>query len=72
MKSYVILVVVLGVVLGKMREKILYPIYYASKAINADLKNYTVIEQELLGIAVILHKDNLTLRYLMAKKYVKP
>ena len=58
-------------VLGKMCEKILYPIYYAGKSINTALKNYTVIEQELLGIAVIVHKGNLALRYLMAKKYVK-
>ena len=33
-----------GLVLGQRRNKILYPIYYASKALNEAQKNYTVTE----------------------------
>ena len=36
--------VALGVVLGQRRDKILNPIYYASKALNQTQKNYTVNE----------------------------
>ena len=78
--------VALGVVLGKRKNKILHPIYYASKALNEAQKNYTLIEQELLavvfafekfrsyllGTRVIVHTDHSTLRYLMAKKDAKP
>ena len=74
--------VALGVVLGLRKKKILHPIHYTSKALNDDLKNYTVTEQELLavvfafnkfrsyllGTRVIVHTDHSTLRYLMAKK----
>ena len=31
----------LGVVLGQRKDKILHPIYYASKALNEAQKNYT-------------------------------
>ena len=34
--------VALGVIFGQMRDKILYPIYYASKALNEAQKNYIV------------------------------
>ena len=78
--------VALGVVLGKRREKILCPIYYASKALNKAQKNYTVIEQVLLAVVfsfekflsylfvtkVIVHTDPSTLRYFMANKDAKP
>ena len=78
--------VALGVVLGQRREKILHPIYYASKALNVAQRNYTVTEQELLavvyafekfrsyllGAKVIVHTDHAALRYLMAKKDAKP
>lgn len=37
--------VALGAVLGHRREKILYPIYYTSKALNPAQKNYSIIEQ---------------------------
>ena len=76
----------LGVVLGHIKNKILHPIYYASKALNEAQKNYTVTEQELLavvftfekirsyllGTRVIVHTDHSALRYLMAKKDEKP
>ena len=78
--------VALGVVLGQRRNKILHPIYYASKALNEAQKNYTGTEQELLkvvfafekfrsyllGTRVIVHTDHSALRYLMAKKDAKP
>ena len=45
--------VALGVVLGQRRDKILHPIYFASKALNEAQKNYTVTEQEILVVALI-------------------
>ena len=42
--------VALGVVLGQMREENFHPIYYASKALNVAQKNYTLTEQDLLGV----------------------
>ena len=48
--------VALGVVLGQRREKILHPIYYASKALNVAQKNYTVTEQELLAVVFAFEK----------------
>ena len=77
--------VALGVVLGQIKNKILHPIYYASKSLNEDQKNYTVTEQELLpvvfafekflsyflGTRVIVHTDHSELRYFMAKKDAK-
>ena len=73
-------------VLGQRRDKILHPIYYASKALNEAQKNYTVTEQELLavvfafekfrsyllGTRFIVHTNHSALRYFMAKKDVKP
>ena len=76
----------LGVLLGQRKNKILHPIYYASKALNEDQKNYRITEQELLvvvfafekflfyllGTRVIVHTNHSVLRYLMTKKDVKP
>ena len=78
--------VALGVVLGQRMDKILNPIYYSSKSLNKARKNYIVTEQELLAVVfafkkirsylidtrVIVHIDHYSLRYLMAKKDVKP
>ena len=78
--------VALGVLLGHRRDKILHPIYYASKTLNEAQKNYTVTELELLavvfafekfcsyllGMRVIVHTDHSALRYLMRKKDAKP
>ena len=78
--------VALGVLLGQRSDKILHPIYYASKSLNEAQKNYTVTKQELLavvfafekfrsyllGTRLIVHIDKSTLRYLMAKKDAKP
>ena len=76
----------LCLVLGKRRDKILHHIYYAPKAVNEAQKNNTVTEKELLavvfefekfcsytfGTRVIMYIDHFALRYLMAKKNVKP
>lgn len=73
--------IALGVVLGQRRDKILHPIYYASKALKESQKNYTLTKQELLtlvsafekfrsyllGMRVIVNIDHFALRYLMAK-----
>ena len=48
--------VALGVVLGQRRDKILYPIYYASNALNEAQKNYAVTEQELLAVIFAFEK----------------
>ena len=46
-------VVALGVVLGQRKNKNLYPIYYASKALNEAQKNYTLTEQELVVVVLL-------------------
>ena len=46
--------IALGVVLGQRKNRILHPIYYASKALNEAQKNYTVTEQELLAVVFAL------------------
>ncbi|XP_015164030.1 uncharacterized protein [Solanum tuberosum] len=75
-----------GVVLGQKRNKLFHPIYYTSKTLNGAQCNYVVTEQELLavvyafekfrayllGTKVVVHTDHAALRYLIAKKYVKP
>ena len=48
--------VALGVVLGQRKDKILHPIYYASKALNETQKNSTVTEQELLAVLFAFKK----------------
>lgn len=72
----------LGVVLGQRMNKILHPIYYASKA----QKYYAITKHELLimvfafekfhtyfhGTGIIVHINHSALRYLTAIKDVKP
>lgn len=80
--------VAIGAVLGQRHNKILHPVYYASKALNGAQINYTMTEQEqellsivydfkkfrsyLLGSKVIVYTDHTALRYFMAKKDAKP
>ncbi|XP_069144452.1 uncharacterized protein [Solanum lycopersicum] len=59
--------VYLGVVMGQGREKILYPFYYASKALNESQKNYTVTEQELLAVVFAFEKF---CSYLLGPRYI--
>ena len=76
----------MGVVMGQRTEKIFKVIYYASKTFNEAQENYSTIKKEMLemvfacekfrtyilGSHVIIHTDHATIRYLMAKKDVKP
>ena len=55
--------VALEMLLEHKRDKILHPIYYASKALNEAQKNYTVIEQDLLAMVYVFE----TFRLLFAR-----
>ena len=77
---------VLGAVLGQRKEKIFRAIYYVSKTFNEAQENYSTTEKEMLamvfacekfrsyilGSHVIIHTDHVAIKYLMAKKDVKP
>ena len=76
----------MGAVLGQRTEKTFKAIYYASKTFNEAQENHSKIEKEMLvmvfaceklrpyilGSHVIIHIDYATIRFLMAKKDVKP
>ena len=76
----------IGAVLGQRIEKIFKAIYYVNKTFNEAQENYSTIEKEMLAIVlacekfrpyilgsyVIIHIDHAVIRYLMAKKDVKP
>ena len=76
----------MGAVLGKKTEKIFKAIYYASKTFNEAQENYSTTEKEMLammfacekfrpyilGSHVLIHTDHAAIKYLMAKKDVKP
>ena len=46
----------IGAVLGQREDGKPYVIYYASKTLNEDQRNYTTIEKELLAVVFALHK----------------
>ena len=76
----------MGAVLGQKTDKMFRAIYYASKIFNEAQENYSTIEKEMLamefacekfrpyilGSHVIIHTDHAAIKYLMAKKEVKP
>ena len=76
----------IGAVLGQRTEKIFKVIYYARKTFNEAQENYSTIEKEMLamvfacekfrpyilGSHVIIHIGHAAIKYLMAKKDVKP
>ena len=76
----------IGAVLGQRIEKISKAIYYASKTFNESQENYSTTEKEMLAMVfacekfrpyilrsrVVIHTDHATIKYLMAKKDVKP
>ena len=77
----------MGVVLGQRIKKIFKAIYYADKTFNEAQKNYSTTKKEMLlamvfafekfrpyimGSHVIIHTDHAAIRYMMAKKDVKP
>ena len=75
-----------GAVLGHKADKMFRAIYYASKTFNEAQENYSTTKKEklamvfacekfrpyILGSHVIIHTDHAPIKYLMAKKEVKP
>ena len=76
----------MGVVVGQRTKKTFKAIYYASKTFDEAQENYSTTEKEMLtmvfacekfrpyilGSHVIIHTDHAEIRYMMAKKDVKP
>ena len=76
----------MGAVLGQKADKMFRAIYYASKTFNEAQENYSTTEKEMLamvfacekfrpyilGSHVIIHTDHTAIKYMMAKKEVKP
>jgi hypothetical protein len=76
----------IGAVLGQRKEGRVHTVYYASKTLSEAQLNYATIEKELLAVVfafekfrsyimnskVIVYTDHAAIRYLLAKKDVKP
>ena len=76
----------MGAILGQKADKMFRAIYYASKTFNEAQDNYSTTEKEMLamvfacenfrpyilGSYVIIHTNHDAIKYLMAKKEVKP
>ena len=76
----------IGVVMGKRTDKTFKAIYYTSKTFNEAQENYSTTEKEMLamvfacekfrpyilGSHVIVHTDQASIKYMLAKKDVKP
>ena len=76
----------MGAILGQRTKKLFKAICYASKTFNEAQENYSTTKKEMfemvfacekfrpyiLGSHVIIHTDHSAIRYLMAKKDVKP
>ncbi|XP_075106755.1 uncharacterized protein LOC142179780 [Nicotiana tabacum] len=76
----------IGVVLGQRKDKMVHPIYYASRTLSGAHLNYTVTEKEILDVVfafdnfrsyfislkVIVYTDHIGLSYLITKKESKP
>ncbi|XP_070023150.1 uncharacterized protein [Nicotiana sylvestris] len=77
---------VVGAMLGQRKDKLMHPIYYASRMLSGAQLNYTVTEKEMLvvvfafdkfrsyliGSKVVVYTDHAALRYLIEKKESKP
>ncbi|XP_075075179.1 uncharacterized protein LOC107760480 [Nicotiana tabacum] len=75
-----------GAVLGQRKDKLMHPIYYASRTLSGAQLNYTVTEKEMLAVVfafdkfrpyligskVIVYTDHAALRYVIEKKDSKP
>nr|XP_009776419.1 PREDICTED: uncharacterized protein LOC104226198 [Nicotiana sylvestris] len=73
-------------VLRQRNDKLMHPIYYASRMLSGAQLNYTVTEKEMLAVVftfdkirsyligskVIVYTDHTTLKYLIEKKESKP
>jgi len=76
----------IGAVLGQRKDKLMHPIYYASRMLSGAQLNYTVTEKEMLAVVfafdkfrsyligskVIVYTDHAAIRYLVEKKESKP
>jgi hypothetical protein len=76
----------IGAVLGQRKEGRVHTVYYASKALNEAQLNYATTKKELLAVVfaikkfrsyivnskVIIYTDHAAIKYLLAKKDVKP
>nr|XP_009770411.1 PREDICTED: uncharacterized protein LOC104221115 [Nicotiana sylvestris] len=76
----------MGAVLGQRKDKLMHPIYYASRMLSRAKLNYKVTEKEMLvvvfgfnkfrsyliGSKIIVYTDHTALRYLIEKKESKP
>nr|XP_016507125.1 PREDICTED: uncharacterized protein LOC107824834 [Nicotiana tabacum] len=76
----------LGAVLGQRKDKLMHPIYYASRTLSGAQLNYTVTKKEILAVVfafdkfrsyligskVIVYTDHAALRYFIEKKDSKP
>ena len=75
----------IGAVLGQREEGKPYVVYYASKTLNEEQRNYTTTEKELLAVFydldefcvylvradIIIFTDHSTLKYLLTKQNSK-
>ncbi|XP_072084586.1 uncharacterized protein [Arachis hypogaea] len=75
-----------GAVLGQRKDKLVHVIYYASKVLNENQRNYTTTEKKLLAIVfafvkfrsyligskVIVFTDHTAHKYLLTKQESKP
>ncbi|XP_070036686.1 uncharacterized protein [Nicotiana tomentosiformis] len=76
----------IGAVLGQRKDKMMHPLYYASRTLSGAQLNYTVTKKEMLvvvfafnkfrsyliSLKVIIYTDHAVIRYLIAKKESKP
>lgn len=45
-----------GVMLGQRKDRIMHPIFYASKTLNDSQENYTTTEKEMLDVIFVVDK----------------
>lgn len=77
---------VVGVILGKRKDKKFHLIYYASRTLDGAQTNYSITKKELLAIVFVIDKfcsylvgakiiiyiNHADIRYLLSKKDAKP
>ena len=75
-----------GAVLGQRKDKKLYAVYYASRTLDEEQRNYATTEKELLAVVyafetfcqylvgsrVIVNTDHAAIKYLIQEKDAKP